>query len=69
MQQLVDNFVSGQGYIKLAEGYTDSDQGQSLDTWVWLQGNQELVLWTEGNYLFIVEAPYPHAKDFFDAIS
>lgn len=69
MQQLVDQYVSGQGYQKISEGRTDTYQGQSLDTWVWLMGNSEMVLWTEGNYLLISEGPYPHAKDFFDAIS
>ena len=69
MQQLVDNYVSGQGYTKLGEGYTDSYQGQSVDTWVWLLGDHEMVLWTENNYLLIAEGPYSHAKEFFDAIS
>lgn len=67
MQQLADDYVSGQGYIRLGEGSTDSYHSGSRGTYVWLQGDQEMVLWTEDNYLLIAEGPYPQAWDFFVA--
>ena len=65
-QEIRDGLVSEEGYQLAGEEPLQDQQGQQIGTVAQLEGEDEIVIWTNGNVLRWAQAPEGYAVEFFN---